>query len=70
MRDALDHCVDLLPERSRRIIELRYKQGRRVDGIAEMLGSTANAVSGVLFRVRQILRDCIEKRVAEGGVKR
>ena len=66
MRSALEHCVDLLPERSRRIIELRYRQNKRVDGIAAMLGSTANAVSGVLFRVRQSLRQCIEKRVAEG----
>lgn len=67
MRSALDQCVDLLPERSRRIIELRYKQNKRVDGIATLLGSTANAVSGVLFRVRQSLKDCIEKRMAEGG---
>lgn len=67
MRAALDQCVDLLPERSRRIIELRYQKNKRVDGIAAMLGSTANAVSGVLFRVRQSLKDCIEKRMAEGG---
>lgn len=67
MRAALDQCVDLLPERSRRIIELRYQQDKRVDGIANMLGSTANAVSGVLFRVRQALRNCIEKRMARGG---
>lgn len=67
MRAALDHCVDLLPERSRRIIELRYKQNKRVDAISAMLGSSANAVSGVLFRVRQALRDCIEKRMNEGG---
>lgn len=67
MRAALEQCVDLLPERSRRIIELRYQQNKRVDGIANMLGSTANAVSGVLFRVRQSLKNCIEKHMAEGG---
>lgn len=70
MRDALEQCVDLLPDRSRRIVELRYKQDKRVDGIANMLGSSANAVSGVLFRVRQSLRDCIEKRIAKGEGKR
>lgn len=69
MRSALDQCIDMLPERSRRIIELRYKQDKRVDGIAAMLGSSANAVSGVLFRVRQALKDCIEKRMAEGDDK-
>jgi len=69
MRDALEDCVDKLPERSRRVIELRYRQGKRVEGIAQMLGSTANAVSGVLFRVRQSLRDCIERRLADGEVK-
>lgn len=67
MRAALDQCVDLLPERSRRIIELRYQQNKRVDGIASMLGSSANAVSGVLFRVRHALKDCIKKRIADGG---
>ena len=67
MRAALDQCVDLLPERSRRIVELRYQQDKRVDSIAAMLGSSANAVSGVLFRVRQSLKKCIEKRMADGG---
>lgn len=67
MRSALDQCVEQLPDRSRRIIELRYKQNKRVDAISGMLGSSANAVSGVLFRVRQALRDCIEKRISEGG---
>ncbi|MBX2850284.1 MAG: sigma-70 family RNA polymerase sigma factor [Phycisphaeraceae bacterium] len=67
MRAALDQCVEELPERSRKIIELRYKQDQRVDGIAAMLGSSANAISGVLFRVRQSLKGCIEKRIAGGG---
>lgn len=66
MRAALDHCVEQLPDRSRNIVELRYKQDQRVDGIAAMLGSSANAVSGVLFRVRQALKKCIEKRMADG----
>ena len=70
MRAALEQCVDLLPERSRRIIELRYQQNKRVDGIASMLGSTANAVSGVLFRVRKALKDCIENRINDQGVNR
>jgi RNA polymerase sigma-70 factor (ECF subfamily) len=67
LRSALDQCIEELPERSRKIIELRYKQDQRVDGIAAMLGSTANAVSGVLFRVRQSLKKCIQRRIAEGG---
>ena len=70
MRDALEHCLENLPERSRRILEMRYRQNKRVDGIAAMLGSTANAVSGVLFRVRQLLRDCIEKQMSESGMSR
>ena len=69
MRAALEHCVEQLPERSRKIIELRYTQNKRVDGIASTLGSTANAISGVLFRVRQSLKDCIERRLADGEVK-
>ena len=69
MRAALDHCVEQLPERSRKIIELRYRQNTRVDSIAAMLGSSANAVSGVLFRVRQGLKDCIEKRLADGEAR-
>ena len=70
MRHALEHCVEALPERSRRILEMRYRQDRRVNGIADLLGSNANAISGVLFRVRQALRDCIEKRINEGEVSR
>lgn len=66
MQAALERCVEQLPERSRRIIEMRYRQDKRVDGIADLLGSTSNAISGVLFRVRRLLRECIEREMSDG----
>lgn len=60
---ALAHCLEVLKGRSRSILEMRYQWGRQVQSIAEDLGMTRVAVSGVLLRARKALGQCIEARL-------
>lgn len=62
---ALRECLGALAGRARRIVEMRYQWGRQVQKIAEDLGMSRVAVSGVLMRARKTLGDCIEKRLKQ-----
>jgi RNA polymerase sigma-70 factor (ECF subfamily) len=64
IRDALEYCVDELKGRSKRVIELRYRDGMKSDNIASEMGFSAGAVRMLLCRVRDTLRRCIERRIA------
>ncbi len=64
IREALESCVDELGGRSRRVIELRYRDGVKSNAIASELGLSAGAVRMLLCRVRDTLRRCIERRIA------
>ncbi len=60
-RRLLKECVQKLPERQRRLVELRYTDGASVKGIASLLGRSVDAISMTLFRARQNLTDCVER---------
>jgi RNA polymerase sigma-70 factor (ECF subfamily) len=64
IRDALEYCVDELKGRSKRVIELRYRDGMKSDKIASEMGFSTGAVRMLLCRVRDTLRRCIERRIA------
>ena len=64
-KSALKLCLEGLKGRTRRIIEMRYQWGKQVQKIAEELGMSRVAVSGVLLRGRKALGDCIETRVKQ-----
>lgn len=62
-RDALEHCLDKLPEKSRTLLVLKYEQGHSLQQIAQHVGSTLDAVNKTLSRIRGKLRECIERRL-------
>lgn len=62
-KSALRDCLEGLKGRTRRIIEMRYQCGKQVQAIAEELGMSRVATSGVLLRGRKALGDCIESRL-------
>jgi len=63
----LDGCLERLPERSREMINARYRDGKSSEAIGRSLGMTPEAVRIGLLRIRAALRDCLERRVAPGG---
>lgn len=65
---ALRDCLERLTADQRQLIGQRYSSGISVKSIARRLGSTVDAVSAQLYRIRRMLARCIETRLAaEGG---
>jgi RNA polymerase sigma-70 factor, ECF subfamily len=61
--DRLRECIQKLPERSRRVLELRYEQSLKLGEIARRSGGTLDAVHKLLCRVREALQTCLERRI-------
>lgn len=62
-REALSHCLEKLTDRHRRLLNLRYEQAMGPGAIADQMGTSVNAISVALHRVRQGLADCIRRRL-------
>jgi len=63
---ALRQCLEQLPEKGRRFIELHYDLGVSSVEIAAQMKMTAEAVRRALFRLREQLRRCIHATLARG----
>jgi RNA polymerase sigma-70 factor (ECF subfamily) len=61
---ALERCLERLPEKSRRLLTLRYAEDASVAEVATAVQSTAGAVRVMLFRIRNLLSQCIEEQLA------
>ena len=64
--EYLEDCMRRVPEGSRKLLEMKYREGRSTEEMASALGRTLEWVRITLFRIRQQLRSCIEARM-EGG---
>src|SRR5262245_50762841 len=62
--EALEHCLKQPPEKSRRLLTLRYEHALKLGQIAERLGATLDAVHKALSRLRERLQKCVERRLA------
>jgi RNA polymerase sigma-70 factor (ECF subfamily) len=60
-RDALRRCLDGLPEKSRSLIDLYYFSELSAADIGTRLGTRADTVCRAISRVREKLRDCINR---------
>jgi RNA polymerase sigma-70 factor (ECF subfamily) len=63
---ALDECLALLEEGERRIIELRYREGRSCEEIGTRLETGPAGVTKRLYRIRRKLADCVTRRLGGG----
>ena len=64
---ALDACVASLPAPQRRLLELRYAPRASVNEIAKSLGRPAGSIRQTLYRIREALLACVERRLAAEG---
>lgn len=60
---ALERCLQKLPVAQRGVLDQRYLHGESVQDIAARQGRGANAVSALLYRIRALLADCMERSV-------
>jgi len=61
--DALERCLEKLPEKSRRLLALRYEQSLKLNEIAERVNASLDAVHKALSRIRARLQQCVERRL-------
>jgi RNA polymerase sigma-70 factor (ECF subfamily) len=61
--DALDGCIDRLEGRARQVIDLFYRVQAGRGEIAAQLDMKPDGVKTLLRRTRQLLRECIERRM-------
>lgn len=61
---ALERCLEKLPPKSRRLLDMRYADDASMETIAAAIGSTAGAVRVMLFRIRNLLAECVRGELA------
>ena len=66
--EALRACLKTLPEKSSRLLRLRYFEGNSCREVAKKLGTELNAVYKRLSRLHEGLKQCIEHRLDESEV--
>jgi RNA polymerase sigma-70 factor (ECF subfamily) len=67
-RAALDACLAKLPPPQRQLLELRYGPKASIEDIARSLARSAGSIRQALFRIREALHACIERRLSGAGV--
>ena len=64
---ALRQCLTDLSDSDRQLIHARYTEHRTVREIAQSTGRTEGALQQLYFRLRNALRICIERTLAQEG---
>ncbi len=62
-RDALRLCLTKVGGDARKILELRYAEKADVSRISRAVGRSVQASYAILKRTKQLLRECIERRL-------
>ncbi len=60
---AMQECLAGLPVKSRRLVDLRYRQAMSMARIGDLLDRSIDAVTKALSRIREGLRNCITERI-------
>jgi RNA polymerase sigma-70 factor (ECF subfamily) len=67
-RQALERCLQKLPEAQRAIVAAAYERGARIDDLATRLGRTAMSLYKLLHRIRLSLAECTKRELAREGL--
>ena len=63
----LQDCIQRLAARARQMVRLRYYDELTAEEIAQQVGGTGAAVRVALQRIRQQLRECVERQLRAEG---
>jgi RNA polymerase sigma-70 factor (ECF subfamily) len=61
--DALRDCLAAVEGRARQAIDLQYREQASRETIASRLGMQPDGVKTLLRRTRQVLRECVERKI-------
>ncbi len=59
-------CLEKLPAEQLELITLRYSGDSSVQQIADSKGRTVGAISQLLYRIREVLLNCIKSQLQKG----
>jgi RNA polymerase sigma-70 factor, ECF subfamily len=62
-QQALNSCLEALPEKSRRLLTLKYEECYSLERIAQAVEQSTAAVIKALLRLRQALAACVQKKL-------
>lgn len=65
--ELLRDCMEELPQKSEKILRLRYFEGLSCGEIADSISITLDAVYKRLSRIQNSLRKCVELKMQPGG---
>jgi RNA polymerase sigma-70 factor, ECF subfamily len=68
-QEALEQCLQRLPEPDRKLLQQAYTNGGSIKGLAEERQQTSGSLYKFLHRLRMALMKCIEKRIAMGELQ-
>jgi RNA polymerase sigma-70 factor (ECF subfamily) len=61
---ALRRCLEKLPKPQSDLLVAKYREGKPLDALARGLGTTIGALKVRLLRLREALRDCVNRSFA------
>jgi len=61
----LAHCIEMLPEKHRRLLSSRYRDQREIEAISREEGRTPGAVYRSLSRIRASLHECVSRSLTK-----
>jgi RNA polymerase sigma-70 factor (ECF subfamily) len=64
---ALRACAGRLPQTSTKLLQEHYFRGESLENIAREMGRTEGAIKMALFRIREAIRECMERRLVAAG---
>lgn len=67
IRRSLAECLEEVPERQRLVFHLREVEGLSTEEICKVADVTPNNLGVLLYRARNRLRECLERKGFEGG---
>ena len=66
-RESLEHCINKLPLRDRKLVNLRYQDGGDIQAAANAVNRSTGHVQRLLGKIRSQLLRCIRLQILEVG---
>jgi RNA polymerase sigma-70 factor (ECF subfamily) len=66
-RPLLERCLEGLPSHLREVVDLRYHGGLSLEELANRLHRSVGSLQVALVRIRRLLRDCVERKLAQAA---
>ena len=65
-RDFLEDCLSKLNDKQRRLLDLKYASNRSIAEMSGTLNRPEGTIRQTLYRLRETLRECIERKLRAG----